>query len=69
MKKAVFCLLILWANAVIAQSRFYEEAVRTLREQIMEEAAWALEQKPLTITAYPSPRSAGGLHDFSSEGD
>lgn len=69
MKRAVFCLLMLWANAGIAQSRFYDEAVSTLREQIMKEAAWALEQKPLTITSCPSPRSAGGLHDFSSEGD
>jgi hypothetical protein len=28
-----------------------------------------LKQKPVTITASHSPRSAGGLHDFFSEGD
>lgn len=28
-----------------------------------------LAQEPITITAFKSPRSAGGIHDFSSEGD
>ena len=35
----------------------------------MEKAAWALEQQPVTVTAQSSPRSAGGQHDFFSEGD
>ena len=47
-----------------------KEAVRqTLRKQIMTQAAWAMQQQPRTVTAYRSPRSAGGAHDFSSEAD
>ncbi len=46
-----------------------QEAVETLRRQIMEEAAWAMQQEPITVTAQTSPRSAGGKHDFFSEGD
>ena len=40
-----------------------------LRKQILAEAAWAMTQKPLTITDASSPRSAGGKHDFFSEAD
>ena len=42
---------------------------RTLRQHILQEAAWALWQAPVTVTASHSPRSAGGPHDFFSEGD
>jgi len=42
---------------------------RTLRQHILAEAAWALRQAPITVTASHSPRSAGGRHDFFSEGD
>src|SRR5215217_6550190 len=48
---------------------FKSEVEETLRKQIMEEAAWALQQEPITVTAQTSPRSAGGKHDFFSEGD
>jgi hypothetical protein len=41
----------------------------TLRRHVLKEAAWALRQAPLTVTASHSPRSAGGAHDFFSEGD
>jgi hypothetical protein len=41
----------------------------TLKKQILKEAAWAMEQKPITVTASFSPRSAGGKHDFFSEAD
>ncbi|MDB5210627.1 MAG: alginate lyase, partial [Sediminibacterium sp.] len=46
-----------------------KEAQELLRQQIMDEAAWAMLQPPLTITAETSPRSAGGKHDFFSESD
>jgi hypothetical protein len=35
----------------------------------MTEAAWAMQQQPVTVTASSSPRSAGGKHDFFSEAD
>ncbi|HVU53440.1 MAG TPA: alginate lyase family protein [Puia sp.] len=41
----------------------------TLRGPALEEAARALQQTPITVTASRCPRSAGGPHDFYSEGD
>jgi hypothetical protein len=40
-----------------------------LHKKVLDEAAWALQQEPVTVTAQSSPRSAGGKHDFFSEGD
>jgi hypothetical protein len=50
-------------------SSFREEVADNLRNQILEEAAWAMQQEPVTVTAQTSTRSAGGKHDFFSEGD
>ncbi|UOE48887.1 alginate lyase family protein [Mucilaginibacter sp. SMC90] len=46
-----------------------KSAEQTLKKQIMTEAAWAMQQQPVTVTASSSPRSAGGKHDFFSEAD
>ncbi|HEY4334290.1 MAG TPA: alginate lyase family protein, partial [Puia sp.] len=43
--------------------------VQTLRPMILKEAAAAMKEAPVTVTASHSPRSAGGQHDFFSEGD
>src|SRR5688500_9106573 len=48
---------------------FRYEITATLSQQVMKEAVWALQQEPLTVTASSSSRSAGGKHDFFSEGD
>ena len=45
------------------------EAQNLLRNQVMEEAAWAMQQQPVTITAEFSTKSAGGKHDFFSQAD
>jgi hypothetical protein len=45
------------------------EVISVLRKQVLSEAVWALQQQPITVTAETSPRSAGGKHDFYSEGD
>lgn len=50
-------------------SPFKKEVTETLRKYILDDAAWALQQEPITVTAESSPRSAGGKHDFFSEGD
>jgi hypothetical protein len=50
-------------------SDFQNKVVRQLRKQVLEEAEWAMTQAPVTVTASSSPRSAGGKHDFYSEGD
>jgi hypothetical protein len=39
------------------------------RERILRAARQYLNQSPITITATSSPRSAGGPHDYFSEGD
>ena len=51
------------------QPLFYDKVINTLKDQILKEAAWAMQQLPITVTAATSPRSAGGKHDFYSEGD
>src|SRR5690348_13340405 len=48
---------------------FKKQIAETLRSQIMNEAEWAMQQEPITVTAETSTRSAGGKHDFFSEGD
>lgn len=40
-----------------------------LKKQVLEEAEWAMKEMPITVTAETSLRSAGGKHDFYSEGD
>lgn len=47
----------------------WQTATQQLSQQVLEEANWALQQEPITVTASHSPRSAGGKHDFFSEGD
>jgi len=48
---------------------FSKEITLVLRKQVLEQAAWAMQQEPVTVTAEISTRSAGGKHDFYSEGD
>lgn len=50
-------------------SDFTTAAKKTLQQQVLEEAVWAMQQIPITVTAASSARSAGGRHDFFSEGD
>ena len=70
------CICLLLFNAADgqpgeakAQSWYYAEAVNVLRSTVLKQAAWALQQQPETVTAASSARSAGGKHDFFSEGD
>ena len=52
-----------------SSSSIINDVKGTLRKQILDEAAWAMQQEPITVTAETSVRSAGGKHDFFSEGD
>ncbi len=45
------------------------DVARVDRGRILRAANGFLKAEPITITAAQSPRSAGGLHDFFSEGD
>ncbi len=50
-------------------SNLKTETQSVLKEQILEEAKWAMQQQPVTVTASSCDRSAGGKNDFYSEGD
>jgi len=73
----VFFIMILWGlqSAFINTPHLKDKSVvekaaeAILKKQILAEADWAMQQKPVTVTASFSPRSAGGKHDFFSEAD
>ena len=46
-----------------------EKVKKVLKKDIMEQAARALTQQPVTVTSEQCIRSAGAVHDFYSEGD
>jgi hypothetical protein len=53
--------------SVSAQGKF--DLARLERPRVLKAANEYLKEQPITITTSSSPRSAGGLHDFFSEGD
>ena len=61
-------LMILVCGPIAAQSSSFDVA-KFDRARILKAANRYLKEVPVTITASQSPRSAGGLHDFFSEGD
>lgn len=46
-----------------------KKTIDVLKEQTIAEAELAMKEEPVTVTAQTSLRSAGGKHDFYSEGD
>ena len=74
MRRVVFILLLLIGcvqfDLVYGQAtNVRQQAIQVLRNYDLKEASWAMDQQPITITSFRSPRSAGGKHDFFSEGD
>lgn len=71
MRKYVFiAICILLANVVQANGdEWLKQAVVARKADIIAKAQWAMQQQPVTVAAASSPRSAGGIHDFYSEGD
>ncbi|KAA5547485.1 alginate lyase family protein [Adhaeribacter rhizoryzae] len=68
----LFSLLCLSASGLVPvkpDKNLQKQATQVLKSQILTEAAWALQQQPVTVTASVSARSAGTPHDFFSEGD
>ncbi|WP_343701295.1 alginate lyase family protein [Chitinophaga sp.] len=61
--------ILLTQLAQAADTDWLKEAVIVRRADIMAKAEWAMQQQPVTVTASRCERSAGGLHDFYSEGD
>ncbi|HSB28305.1 MAG TPA: alginate lyase family protein [Pyrinomonadaceae bacterium] len=63
----ILCLFIVLAASISAQTSF--DLARLERARVLKAANEYLKEQPITITASHSPRSAGGVHDFFSEGD
>ncbi|SHN45771.1 alginate lyase family protein [Chitinophaga sp. CF418] len=66
MKHVTILLILLLCSAFNPPDK---AIVNVLREQVLKEAAWAKQQAPVTVTTQTCTRSAGGKHDFYSEGD
>ena len=58
---------LLAANKKAKSSTFDVAAIE--RGRVLSAADRYLKESPITITSYTSPRSAGGKHDYFSEGD
>lgn len=75
MKKClvILPLLFLLQSAHIeperVEGKWYSRVKNVLETSILHEAIWALSQEPQTVTSSLSTRTAGGIHDFFSEGD
>jgi hypothetical protein len=63
-----YSILLLFSASVVSQQRKFDVAAFD-RERVLKAAKQYLSEPPITITASTSSRSAGGLHDFFSEGD
>lgn len=69
-----FTLLILFGSLLSLESCTTEDSMtkivkNQLKDEVLKRAEHSLNEKPLTVTAYRCERSAGGSHDFYSEGD
>jgi hypothetical protein len=69
LKHATLCLLTVLLCTGSTSADYEKRIVQTLRKYVLAEAAWAMQQAPVTVTATICPRSAGTKNDFYSEGD
>lgn len=67
----IFLAIVVFLQTSVSngQADFKTEIITVLKEQTIIKAQKALREAPETVTASISPRSAGGRHDFYSEGD
>ena len=63
------CLLLACCFALPARADLSVHVAAIDRDRVLKEADQYMNEKPITITASHSPRSAGGEHDYFSEGD
>ena len=69
MRLFLFIPIVLWTIGASQAQSIRQQAITVLRSHDLAEAEWAMQQQPITITAYRAERSAGNKHDFFSEGD
>src|SRR5687767_6013848 len=65
----LFCALVMLACPPVAGQRAAFDVKAFERARVLKAAGQYLSEPPVTVTASSSPRSAGGRHDFFSEGD
>ncbi len=65
----LFSILVSCSPKIKENESISQKATNVLKKQTIAEADWAMQQQPITVTAESSSRSAGGKHDFYSEGD
>jgi hypothetical protein len=73
-KSLILAILIPWGFILTISGsnpdrKIEKQAIRILRNEIIARADKVMTEKPVTITAFTCKRSAGGIHDFYSEGD
>jgi hypothetical protein len=66
-KYILLCLIFLCSN--LNENLKAENIIRNIRKDILIRSKEFMAAKPVTVTASSCRRSAGGLHDFYSEGD
>ncbi len=66
---SIVFLFILCLPSAYCDSPISDKIKKVLKKNIFKQAGWALLQQPLTVIYKRSERSAGGVHDFYSEGD
>ena len=62
-------LFLLLFTGVASSQQSNLDVARIDRARVLKAATQYLKEQPITITTSTSPRSAGGIHDFFSEGD
>ncbi len=65
----ILCFLLAAQLAHAGGEEWLKKAIIARKADILAKAEWALQQQPVTVTASYCNRSAGGQHDFYSEGD
>ncbi|PSL47251.1 alginate lyase [Chitinophaga niastensis] len=69
MRYLLLTLLLGFTFSAQTQSPYLKQLLKNTKPAIVARAQWAMQQSPQTITAFRCDRSAGGVHDFYSEGD
>jgi hypothetical protein len=68
--RLIISLLILIPFSLsVSERSVNRKVIRLLRSEIITRADKVLYEKPITVTSFFCDRSAGGIHDFYSEGD
>lgn len=65
----ILLLTLLVHPVLAAKTGLSKQVIDNVRKESIERADKMMQEKPVTVTASSCKRSAGGLHDFYSEGD